>query len=382
MGNKKSRGNGQGTFYQDKDGIWHALYFDIYGARKHIKQRKSENKTQFKDRFNETRLKAQKGIIEEKSNETINDIITEYIEYKHENNITSDRTYKRDNDTLTELQNHCEDLLNMKIIKVTANDIKKYTPVLKMYSKNTIDKQWRMITKAFKLAQSKRIIQYNPMEDEEIKKPKSEKQNKPVEALTIDEQKHLIEVIKDYNIMNDNIIRLQLFTGMRIGEVLALSRDNINLKDKTINIEKTVTRDKNDKPILGKATKTESGIRTIPITPFIEDTIKYLLNINVYNKYNLVFYNYKNDSVLCPSAINSYITRINKKYNIAEKLHTHMLRHTYATRFIEAGGSAKVLQKLLGHSKIETTLNTYASVFDTFKEDENQKYIEYMKKVI
>ena len=59
-----------------------------------------------------------------------------------------------------------------------------------------------------------------------------------------------------------------------------------------------------------------------------------------------------------------------------------MLRHTYATRFIEAGGSAKVLQKLLGHSKIETTLNTYASVFDTFKEDENQKYIEYMKKVI
>lgn len=382
MGNKKTRGNGQGTFYQDKDGIWHALYFDIYGARKHIKQRKSENKTQFKDRFNETRLKAQKGIIEEKSNETINDIITEYIEYKHENNITSDRTYKRDNDTLTELQNHCEDLLNMKIIKVTANDIKKYTPVLKMYSKNTIDKQWRMITKAFKLAQSKRIIQYNPMEDEEIKKPKSEKQNKPVEALTIDEQKHLIEVIKDYNIMNNNIIRLQLFTGMRIGEVLALSRDNINLKDKTINIEKTVTRDKNDKPILGKATKTESGIRTIPITPFIEDTIKYLLNINVYNKYNLIFYSYKNDSVLCPSAINSYITRINKKYNIAEKLHTHMLRHTYATRFIEAGGSAKVLQKLLGHSKIETTLNTYASVFDTFKEDENQKYIEYMKKVI
>ena len=382
MGNKKTRGNGQGTFYQDKDGIWHALYFDIYGARKHIKQRKSENKTQFKDRFNETRLKAQKGIIEEKSNETINDIITEYIEYKHENNITSDRTYKRDNDTLTELQNHCEDLLNMKIIKVTANDIKKYTPVLKMYSKNTIDKQWRMITKAFKLAQSKRIIQYNPMEDEEIKKPKSEKQNKPVEALTIDEQKHLIEVIKDYNIMNNNIIRLQLFTGMRIGEVLALSRDNINLKDKTINIEKTVTRDKNDKPILGKATKTESGIRTIPITPFIEDTIKYLLNINVYNKYNLIFYSYKNDSVLCPSAINSYITRINKKYNIAEKLHTHMLRHTYATRFIEAGVSAKVLQKLLGHSKIETTLNTYASVFDTFKEDENQKYIEYMKKVI
>ena len=317
MGNTKSRGNGQGTFYQDKDGIWHALYFDVYGARKHIKQRKSENKTQFKDRFNETRLKAQKGIIEEKSNATIEELLKEYIEYKHDNNITSDRTYKRDNDTLSELQKHCEDLLNMKIVKVTANDIKKYTPVLKMYSKNTIDKQWRMINKAFKLALSKRIIQFNPMEDEEIKKPKSEIQNKPVLALTIDEQKHLLEVISDYNNINNNIIRLQLFTGMRIGEVLALSRENIDLKNKTINIEKTVTRDSNDKPILGKSTKTENGMRTIPITPFIEDTLKYVLNINVYNSDNLLFYNYKLNSVISPGTINSYINRLNKKYHIA-----------------------------------------------------------------
>ena len=55
-----------------------------------------------------------------------------------------------------------------------------------------------------------------------------------------------------------------------------------------------------------------------------------------------------------------------------------MLRHTYATRCIESGMNATVLSKLLGHKDIETTLNTYTSVFNKFKEDEIQKYIEYM----
>ena len=58
-----------------------------------------------------------------------------------------------------------------------------------------------------------------------------------------------------------------------------------------------------------------------------------------------------------------------------------MLRHTFATRCIEAGMSAVVLQKLLGHKDIETTLNTYTSVFDKFKEDEFSKVEKYFKKI-
>lgn len=63
-----------------------------------------------------------------------------------------------------------------------------------------------------------------------------------------------------------------------------------------------------------------------------------------------------------------------KKYGIFHDANFHMLRHTYATRCIEAGISAKILQKKLGHRKIDTTLNTYTSVFARFEETQDEKY--------
>ena len=59
-----------------------------------------------------------------------------------------------------------------------------------------------------------------------------------------------------------------------------------------------------------------------------------------------------------------------------------MLRHTYATRCIESGMNATVLSKLLGHADIETTLNTYTSVFNRFKENEIQKYLDYISQLL
>ena len=59
-----------------------------------------------------------------------------------------------------------------------------------------------------------------------------------------------------------------------------------------------------------------------------------------------------------------------------------MLRHTYATRCIEAGMSAKVLQKNLGHTKIETTLDTYTSIFEKYNISENEKYDAYINSLL
>lgn len=57
---------------------------------------------------------------------------------------------------------------------------------------------------------------------------------------------------------------------------------------------------------------------------------------------------------------------------------THCLRHTYETRCIEAGMTAVVLQRLMGHKDVTVTLNTYTSVFNKFKEDELEKVSTYL----
>lgn len=58
-----------------------------------------------------------------------------------------------------------------------------------------------------------------------------------------------------------------------------------------------------------------------------------------------------------------------------------MLRHIYATSCIEAGVSTKVLQKLLGHRYIQTTINTYTTIFDKFKNEQVDKDVEYMQNI-
>ena len=57
----------------------------------------------------------------------------------------------------------------------------------------------------------------------------------------------------------------------------------------------------------------------------------------------------------------------------------HMLRHTYATRMIEAGVPAEVLQKLLGHTNVTVTINTYTSIFNKYKQKHIDRYVEYMQ---
>ena len=118
------------------------------------------------------------------------------------------------------------------------------------------------------------------------------------------------------------------------------------------------------------------------------------LNNFISNKNNLIF-THSNGNIIAPSSINTAFKKICKNANIHCTIHktrrdkkiinlktstcnTHMLRHTFATRCIESGMSAPVLQKLLGHKNIKTTINTYTSVFDKFRNDEMDKYINYI----
>lgn len=373
---------------------WVAQYVEPSGNRKTLTQKKNEKVSDFKKRFTNIINEINNNTYISSNDTSLYNILKDYIDDNYKTGITNANTYKRNVENLKLLEKCCNTFIYKPIQKVTVLEIKKSLPNLveleivdketnekksKFYSQTVIDKLYRFLNKGFKIAISERIIQYNVMDNESIQKPKSKKQTDKVEALTLEEEKKLIKALRSFDHKYKNIILLTLFTGMRIGETLAITRDNINLKENTITIEKTLTRNKDDKVILGDKTKTRAGKRIIFLSENAKAVLKEILSTNITNMYNLIFYDYDKNTFITPNEINCFLKRLNQKYKICNDIHTHMLRHTYATRCIEAGMSAKVLQKNLGHKKIQTTLDTYTSVFEKFNKDENEKYNLYMK---
>ena len=179
-----------------------------------------------------------------------------------------------------------------------------------------------------------------------------------------------------------NIAKLQLLTGMRIGEVLARSRTDANFKNMTLNIHNTLTRDTSGKTILGKHTKTynkrtniDKGQRYFPINLEIKIILKEELKNKITNIYDLLFWDYDNNTFISYQEINSWLSRLNAKYHITNKdLTSHVLRHTFITRLREKGVDMKVIQYLVGHTNnSKITDEVYTSLSDNFINNELEK---------
>lgn len=239
----------------------------------------------------------------------------------------------------------------MKIQDITKDDIQEFLNSIKDLSDSYIKKIYEQFVQAYRRAEIKKYISYNPMY--EFIKPKSDKQTKLVEALNINVQKTFTQYLNKVSIENEpykNIFFIQMYMGLRIGEVLALSKESINLENKVLYVKRTLTNDKEFAIILGNKTKTYSGNRTLPIPEFLVPIFEEQLKYTNENLHNLIFTN--NDSYIRTSAINKELKRIFKEeLNINSKnISTHCLRHTYGTRCIEAGMTAVVLQRLMGRN--------------------------------
>ena len=83
------------------------------------------------------------------------------------------------------------------------------------------------------------------------------------------------------------------------------------------------------------------------------------------------------EGLVLHSTINRKLKDIAKKVGIERDISTHVLRHTYGTRCIESGMRAVALQRLMGHTDINVTLNTYTTIFNKYKEEELRKVNDY-----
>lgn len=232
-----------------------------------------------------------------------------------------------------------EDVTKIKYDKMLMDMRKDYSP-------NAIKLTCMVLNNFFQFIKKYYVSNFNVKLDFKFTKEEKALELQKVKYLEKDEIPVILKKIKNNTVRS--IAILQLHTGLRIGEVLALTPDDVDFKNKTISVTKTKLKN-------GEITspKTLSSIRTIEVSDFI---LKLLLDF-ISNKEYIFNIGY------------TYLSLVLSRINI----NSHIFRHTHVALLIEAGVPVKVISERLGHANINTTLSIYTHVTENMKVDLRNK---------
>ncbi|MBP3446482.1 MAG: site-specific integrase [Clostridia bacterium] len=380
----KSRGNGDGSVYfSESKNKWVAQVTVGRTPEGKLKRKALYGKTrkEVTDLMKKLQSELQYGFYLEPSTITVGEFVESLINEDKALNIISESTYSRKRASLEHIKGAT--LGGIPLQKAREPQIKDFLYSITQYSNSVISKDYGLLERAFSVAVKQNIIQQNPMLN--VRKPKSEQSNTKVRALTVDEQVKLMRILDTEKVKYSTQMKLMMLTGMRMGEINALSVDDFNKTFKTLNIHRTVTLDSDTQAIIGSTTKTYAGTRKIPLTSQAYDLLCEHTESYIPNRENLLFIG--KYGVISTNQVNHAFQRLLEKYDIIDdsqygKVSLHSLRHTYATRCIEGGMPAKVLQTLLGHTDIKTTLNTYCDAFGDYQDAHIKIFEDYMNQIV
>lgn len=179
------------------------------------------------------------------------------------------------------------------------------------------------------------------------------------QALTRSEQKALEKVAQTEEMGKGVPVMLALHAGLRIGEISALTWENIDFENNMIQVESTVQRvitrltDKKTE-LIRSSTKTSSSARIIPMSKKLQKVLLELKKCST-SRYVVSI----NEKPAEPRLLTYYFHKIRAKVGLS-KVNFHRLRHSFATRCLESQGDIMSVSALMGHSSTQMTLDTYA----------------------
>lgn len=203
------------------------------------------------------------------------------------------------------------------------------------------------------------------------------------EAITRKQERQFLEFVqndKHFSKYYEGIYIL-FKTGLRISEFCGLTVADIDFERHCINIDHQLQRTRNMEYII-EETKTESGTRLVPMTEDVETCFRHIIKNRVKPKTEPMIdgkagflYLDKNNMPMVALHWEKYFQHIREKYNSIYKVQLpvitpHVARHTFCSNMAKSGMNPKTLQKIMGHSDIGVTLNTYTHVdFEDMKEE-------------
>lgn len=184
-----------------------------------------------------------------------------------------------------------------------------------------------------------RLIEWNPVDA--IDKPEHEQeQGKALTAADLGEA--------EPEILDDLALSLALCAGLRRGEICGLQWADVDLKTNTLHVRRQRCRAGGD--LITKSPKSRAGIRDIPIDARLLPQLKaaYCLKPSAWVV------------DVMPEAITRRWSKMQKALHLSESYRLHDLRHTYGSRLVLDGVNLRVVQYLMGHSKIDVTMRVYS----------------------
>lgn len=284
----------------------------------------------------------------------------------------------------------------------------KYSDVIQFYNYlldtveiqiNTLETIHTLLHPTFQLAVRDEIIRKNPSDGvmAEIKKS-SDKAAGVRHALTIPQQRAFMNHIANHPVYYHwwPLFTVLLGTGCRIGEALGLRWDDLDYENRVISINHSLVYypvgDNRTSVLHISKPKTEAGVRTIPMLDSVKDAFEMLHEeqedegfneTNIDGMSGFIFCN-RFGSVPNPQSVNRAIKRIVIDYNASETVNAkkerreavilpdfsaHHLRHTFCTRLCENETNLKVIQSIMGHKDIQTTMDVYAEATEEKKQE-------------
>lgn len=227
-------------------------------------------------------------------------------------------------------------------------------------------------------------------------------------ALTLQEQEIFLNYLQSSKMYSHwyPIFALMLGTGLRVGEATGLTWNDVDLENNALSVNHTLVYFNHDKGgcYFGVNTpKTRAGERTVPIIESVreailqekeyQDSVGIKCNVRIDGFTDFIFVN-RFGNTQHQGTLNKALRRIirdcnqeildkakdDEKVVLLPKFSCHTLRHTFTTRLCESGMNIKVIQSVLGHADISTTLDIYADVTKDLKKSEMQMFDDFMSK--